>query len=449
MQTAERANQSRREKTVWRRIVSAAVAVSSATTLVKIAGAAKVVVVARAFGTSRDLDAYLLAFLFPSFLGDVVAAASGPALIPLFLEAVQGEGIARAWRLLGGFLAATLAGSFLLSALLAFSAPSLVALIGTGFAPETLALSSRMLTVMAPIVVFGGMGAVWRAALNATGEFAAPATTFAITPAAIMIFVAAGGMTGNIWPLVYGTVAGSAVESVAAACLLARRGASPIPRWHGWDPLLNRAASQYWPVFASSIVMGSAAYVQQTIAASLGPGSVSALNYGTRLPLFLLALGASSLGIAVLPPFSELAARGQEALLRSTLRRTLRLLAWLSVPVAGAAIFVSEPLVRLLFQHGQFSTLDTQLVTRLQQFYLLQVPLALPAAVLARLFATLRAARLLLAASGISLAAHTIFGLAFARLYGIEGLAFAASASALCYLAFLLAMLSRTGLPRA
>lgn len=444
MQTADRVKHSRREKTVWRRIVSAALAVSGTTTLVKIVGAAKVILVARAFGTSGELDAYLLAFLFPSFTGDVVAAASSPALIPLFLEARQREGAERANRLLAGFLLATLAGCLTLTLLLAALAPPMVRAIGSGFAPEKLELTSQMLSVMAPIVVFGGMGSVWRAALNASGEFALPAMTFAVTPAVIIAFLLTGGTKASPWLLAYGTVAGAALESAAAAWFLWRRGVPPIPGWRGWDPLLARAASQYWPVFLSSIVLGSSVYVQQSIAASLGPGSVSALNYGSRLPMLLLALGPAALGTAVLPSFSELMARRHDELLRGTLSRSLRVILWVSLPVTVIAILLSAPIVRLVFQHGEFSTLDTRLVARLQQFFLLQIPLALPAVVLARFFSTMQAARVLLTAAAVSLAANTAFGLILARRFGIEGLALAASIGAVFYLAFLLLMLRRT-----
>ena len=134
MHTADPTEQSRREQTLLRRIVSATLTVSGATTLVKIVGAAKVILIARAFGTSDQLDSYLLAFLLPSFMGDMVAGASSPALIPLLLETRQHEGCERARRLLAEFLFATLTVCVSLTILLAAFAPILVRAIGAGFA---------------------------------------------------------------------------------------------------------------------------------------------------------------------------------------------------------------------------------------------------------------------------------------------------------------------------
>jgi len=411
--------------------------------LVKAVGAAKVILMARAYGIGDDLDAYLLAFLFPSFAGDVVASASSPALIPLYLETKERQGVRHADRLLAGFLSATSAGCIVLTILIALFAGPLVRMIGSGFAPEKLELSRQLLLVMAPIVLLGGLGAVWRAALNAVGEFAVPSAIFAITPATIVAFVLAPGLPKDGWLLAYGTLTGAALESMAAALCVRRKGISPIPRWHGLDPRLLRAASQYWPVFLASVVFGASAYVHQSIAAALGPGSVSALNYGARMPAFMLALGPTALGTAVLPQFAAMASGGHWDPLRGALVRAVRMVAWVATPVTAAAILFSEPLVRLAFERGLFTSFDTEVVTRVQQFYLLQIPLALPAALLARLFSSMQSAGVLLAAAAVSLAANAAFGLLLVGPMGVAGLALAASLAALCHLGCLGWMLSR------
>ena len=51
-------------------------------------------VTARFFGTSDALDAFLIAFLLPSFISDVVAGSFTPSLVPLLVR-TQAE---TAWR---------------------------------------------------------------------------------------------------------------------------------------------------------------------------------------------------------------------------------------------------------------------------------------------------------------------------------------------------------------
>ena len=71
-----------RRRGLW---VNASV-VSGLTALVKVAGAVKTIAIARFFGASGELDAYLLAFLIPSFLAEVLCGAIVPALVPRLVE---------------------------------------------------------------------------------------------------------------------------------------------------------------------------------------------------------------------------------------------------------------------------------------------------------------------------------------------------------------------------
>src|SRR5260370_8957837 len=66
------------------------------TGVVKIAGAAKVVLVARAFGMSDAMDPSLIPFLLPSFVADTFSGSLGPALVPTFLAVREKQGRAAA-----------------------------------------------------------------------------------------------------------------------------------------------------------------------------------------------------------------------------------------------------------------------------------------------------------------------------------------------------------------
>ena len=89
----------------WRVLFQMAT-VGASTGLVKIAGAAKVVFMARAFGMSDGLDAYLIAFLLPAFVCDTLAGSLNSALVPTFIEVREMEGRAAADRLYRSVLAA-------------------------------------------------------------------------------------------------------------------------------------------------------------------------------------------------------------------------------------------------------------------------------------------------------------------------------------------------------
>src|SRR5678815_3895548 len=74
------------ERSVNRRIFSAMVTVGGFTTLVKLVAAAKEMAIAYQFGTSDELDAFLIALLLPAFAVTLIGGSLNAALIPTYIQ---------------------------------------------------------------------------------------------------------------------------------------------------------------------------------------------------------------------------------------------------------------------------------------------------------------------------------------------------------------------------
>ncbi len=86
--------------TVERRIFAAAFVIAAMTAAGKFVALLKEVLVASMFGTGDELDAFLLAFVLPSFTISVIAGSFGVALVPSYVRALHDR--ERAQRLLSG-----------------------------------------------------------------------------------------------------------------------------------------------------------------------------------------------------------------------------------------------------------------------------------------------------------------------------------------------------------
>ena len=432
-----------RAQSTGRRVAAALIAVGGATVFVKLAGAVKLILTARYFGAGDQLDAYLVAFLIPSFLSDVAAEAAGVALIPTFIAVREQRGAHAAERLLRSVLFLSACASVVLLALMLVFAGPLLSLIASGFAHAKLALTQSLLRIMAPILCFGGLASIWRAVLSTEGRFAFPTAALAMTPVTTIVFLVAAGQSGDAHVLAAGTLVGSFLEAILVAWQLRRSRISPFPRWAGLDPEAKQVIRQYWPLALSTLVFGASAYINQAFSARLPAGSVSALNYGNRVLTVLLAIGPSALGIALLPPFSEAAARGDWTPVRTMLARYQRLI-WLgALPATLVLVWLSTPLVRLVFQHGNFSAADASLVGRVQQFFLLQIPAMLQAVAVCRLLSSLRANHILAAGAAVSVAANLAANFLLMPRMGVAGVALASTIGVYCYCAYMTWALSR------
>ncbi|MBZ5603846.1 MAG: hypothetical protein LAO79_16225 [Acidobacteriia bacterium] len=333
----------------WRVLFQMAL-VGTYTGLVKIAGAAKVVFTARAFGMSDGLDAYLIAFLLPSFIGDTLAGSLTSALVPTFIEVREVEGRGQAKTLYRNVLAA--AGALLGVAAVVFgiSARWIFHLLASSFDATKLSTTVSMFWIMLPMVPITAFGVTWRSILNAEGQFAIPALLPALTPLSSIVFLLRFGGTWGPYSLAAGTLVGSVLEMFFLALCMMFYGFPILPRWSGRNRALDQVIGQYGPVMAGVLLLGGAPLIDQAIAAMLGSGSVAALNYGTRLSVVLVAVGPSAVSTAILPHFSKLTVTADWAHIRHSLRSYALVILAAALPIIVVLMIFSEPLVRLFFQ---------------------------------------------------------------------------------------------------
>lgn len=405
-----------------RQIFRAAITVGLMTMLVKVAAAGKELVVAWRFGTGDAVDAFLIALLVPSFITGVIAGSFNAAFIPTYIRVREQEGVEVAQKLLSGVTTWSLGLLGITTALLVIAAPLYLRWIAVGFSPDKLDLTVRLLRAIAPIVLSEGMIAIWGALLNAGERFALAALSPAFTPVVTVIFLLIGQSFG-IFALAGGLVCGSLLELLLLGAALESQGVSLRPRWYGFDAHLRQVASQYTPMIAGSFLMSSTLLVDQSMAAMLSPGSLSALNYGTKLTVFPMGLATTALSTAVVPFFSKMVVHEDWAGVRLTLKRYLFLVFLISLPLTAGLCLFSEPLIQLFFQRGAFTVEDTHVVARIQAFYALQIPFYIALVFLVRLVSAMRLNQLLMWSAGINLINNIIFNFFLLQVLGVAGIA--------------------------
>src|SRR5208337_120206 len=97
-------------------------------------------------------------------------------------------------------------------------------------------------------------------------------------------------------------------------------------RWHGMNAAAREVGRQYGPVLLSSVVTSGGLLVDQSMAAMLPAGSVSALVYANRFVSVVLTLLAGAVSTAIVPYFSRLIAQGDWAGCKHILRTWARLM---------------------------------------------------------------------------------------------------------------------------
>ncbi|HWA15390.1 MAG TPA: murein biosynthesis integral membrane protein MurJ, partial [Gemmatimonadales bacterium] len=332
----------------------------------QVAGLARSILVARAFGASPELDAFYYANRVSETIFLLVAGgALGSAFIPAFTGLLVRDEKAAAWRLASAIANAVLVTLSLLAVLAFFLAPQIVRyLIAPGIAndPALFALTISLLRIQLISTVLFGLGGLVVGILNAHQVFLVPALTPAMYQLGIIFGAVVLAPKMGVYGLAWGVVAGAALYLCLQLPSLFRRGGT-YTLTLGWDnPSVRQVLVLMVPRLLGVAVVQVNFWVNGWLASSMPEGSMSGLSFGFSLMLMAQAAIAQSVAIAAMPTFSAQHALGQLDEMRSALAASLRGVILLAVPAAVGLILLREPLVALLYQRGEFDARSVQLV---------------------------------------------------------------------------------------
>lgn len=390
---------------------------------VKVVSVVKESVVAAAFGTSNAFDAFVIATLAPSVVVSLISNSLNAALIPTYIGARDKNGQASAGRLYATVLLLNLMLLAVLSLVVALTSPKWLPLIASGYSPEKLALAQRLVYWSMPLVVATGLSTTWGAVLNAHEKFGVVALAPALNPLAILLALALAYKAWGIGALVAGTLLGAALEAALIGWALFRRGHSLLPRWYGMTDEVRTVFSQYGATISGAFLITSMGLVDQGMASMLGPGSNSALSYGMKIPTAFGGLGMAALGTAVLPRFSKMVSEENWVEFRRTLWKYLLIVGALSILLACVLAGFTRFITTVLYERGRFSAQDTDLVSRVQLFYLLRMPIPITGTLLVRALNAMRANQFLAIIAILQTILNAVLDWVFMQRMGAAGIA--------------------------
>jgi putative peptidoglycan lipid II flippase len=425
-------------------LVRAATIVMLAFIASRVLGLVREVVIARQFGTSLELAAYLAAFRVPDLIFQLTAGgALGSAFIPVFAGYLAHGQRVVAWRLASAVFNLLLVVLVVAATGAALLAPQLATLIVPGFDPATQALTARLMRLMLLSPVIFGLSGLIMGVLNSFQHFLLPA----LAPVVYNLAIIGGALflapTMGVYGLAVGVVAGSALHLLIQVPMLLHYGLSYSPTFGLDVPGVREVGRLMGPRILGLAIVQVNFLVNTILASGLGGQALPALNYAWLLMLLPEGIVAQGIATAVFPTFAELVARQSLVELRRTFSAALRTVLYLTVPAATGLILLRVPLVQVLLQRGQFNDASTGAVSFALQFYALGLFAHASIEIVTRAFYALHDTRTPVAVGGAAMTANVLLSLGLIRTpLGFGGLALANS------LATVAEMLALMGLMR-
>ncbi len=428
---------------VNRQIFGAAVTVGVVTFFVSCAVILKDLLVAYRFGTSDEMDAFLIAWLIPAFASTVVAEPFTAALIPTYVQiraARRSDDAAGMFQVvLGRSLLVFIAVTILLAAI----SPWALAWVGGRFSPQKMALTQTLFLLLLPCLALNGIATIWSAALNAGERFALASLAPIAVPIGAMLGLYLFSERWGMVAVAVGTTVGYLLKCVTLAPAVQQRVGRWRPRWYGYQAELGAVRRQYLITVCGALLMASTLIVDQTMGAQLPAGSVASLTYGMKIVTFLLGLASVALGTAVLPHLSSMVARSDWPAVRRTIGTYTRILLIVGSMAALILFVTSGALVDVIYQRGAFTKADSLAVSRILSMFALQVPFFLVGTLFVRLAFALQRSKVLLWGALISVPLNIVLNWVFMKRFGAAGIALSTSCVYLVSAVFLWFMVVR------
>jgi len=338
--------------------------VSTGTLTSRLLGFARDAMLAALLGTGVVADAFLMAFQLVNVVRRLLTeGALNAALVPAWLRARETQGSVAAAAFAGRVLGTIGAALIVATIVLGLAMPVVLTALAPGFRGEqTLQLAVANARLMLPYLAFAGPAAVMMALLNAQGRFALAAfspllfNVALISVIGILIFVQADAANAA---LAIAAAVGAA-GFLQLLVLLLRSGGSRLA-----TPLRIVFDQQMRGFLAKAIpgmIAGSGPQllvVAGAIIASSSPSGVSWLYFATRLIELPLGIVGVAMGAVLVPELTRAVRLDDRMTMTRAESRGLELAVGLALPATLGLIALSEPIVRMLFEHGMFTAADT------------------------------------------------------------------------------------------
>ncbi|MFN6962781.1 MAG: murein biosynthesis integral membrane protein MurJ [Pyrinomonadaceae bacterium] len=354
--------------------------VSIAVMFSRVLGLVRETVFAYFFGAGFLYDAYVVAFRIPNVLRDLFAeGALSAAFVKVFTDYQINKSEKEAWHLASLVLNALAVVLSVICIVGILFSRQFIDLVADGFSPEKAALATTLTQIMFPFILLVALAAVAMGVLNTKGVFGIPASASTVFNIVSIVFgvALAYWLSGGGWErsgdknalpsgaaqwaiigMAIGTLIGGAAQFVMQLPSLRKVGFRFQFALNFTDEGVRRVMALMTPAILGTSAVQINVLVNTYFVSQI-EGAQGWLSYAFRLMQFPIGLFGVAIGTASVPVLSRMASEGKIKDFRDTLSSSIGLVFLMTIPSAVGLIVLGEPIVRLIYERGAFTTAAT------------------------------------------------------------------------------------------
>lgn len=394
--------------------------------------------IAYKFGATLETDACLIAMIIPGLFTGFIQGSITSTFITVYSGYLTADLREEGWRMTNSVLTFLGLASALIVIICFIGTSKLVHLTAPGYKGEQLVLAVELTRILLPSIIIVSLIGILIGVNNAHNSFLAPSL---IGTAANTVTIAGILTLGSVWGI-HGLAAGTLLGVLAQLLIQI-----PSARKHGLrfrflldfsNPGLREMLWLVTPFCMVTVAGQINIIIDRVFASRLEEGIVSSLYFANKLTFLPQNIFVTAVGMVVFPVLTRAASRQDWAEMITGFKLSVRLLSLVLLPSAMGIFLLRYPLVKLLFEHGAFTSENTVITTGTVAYYLGALYFGGMAIMAANIFFALKRMTIAVGAGILTVIINIFLCLILINPLQHRGLALANSLSACAYLLVLI-----------
>ncbi|MBM7577782.1 murein biosynthesis integral membrane protein MurJ [Jeotgalibacillus terrae] len=320
------------------------------------------------FGRSAEADAIITAYTIPNFIYLAAGGALTTAFISVYTNEVD-QGKRKAASVIFTYTGLAAAGC----SLLFFLVPDLfIRLFFSGMADGTQTLTADLFRIMSLGTFFLTVSMLFTGYLNANRFYKASA----LAPLLFNIVYVGGAVA--FMPVI--GIDAYAWSVLAAAILMYGYLLAELKKRHlsletafsgGSEGLMKRYLWRALPILIGGATIQLYFLLQRVFASGMGEGTISALNYSSKLIQIPQSILITAVTTVLFPLISQMAVKKETQELQQMYTKGITYLCLLIVPASVFVYFHANALIGIVFEYGAFSSEDSVITADLLKIFVI------------------------------------------------------------------------------
>ena len=330
--------------------------------------------IAAQLGLSRNSDSFYVAFTIPYIITNLLSATSQFSLVPFFSTLDSGDSREGLGRGVSYVVNLMFLGLGLFAGVGALGAHWLMRGIAPGFTRPQIELATQLSRWLFLVIVPAGVAEAFRSFLLSRHSFVLSSAAGLIRNVVVILVILWRFDRYGPFSIVLGYLAGYLLQLVVLGLQIVisfpvHYSLTLTGSGDAFRRLRGAGTAQLGGALAWQVVV----LAERMIASFLPAGTLTAVNYGSKILYTMVELLGGSVGTAALPQLARAAMNKAHEEARKTFKEISEISLVVISPAMVFGLLLAHNIIRLVFERGNFTPAATGLMSRVFFYYCLSL----------------------------------------------------------------------------